>query len=282
MKRAIGYLALLTVAGLISAGVVLLPGHEASAARPRQQLRHAAVAVPDPAGLQVVGRPARVALYGDSLASEAVKPFIDAVTVNGRAEVRTGVFGGTAICDWFDQMRQDAAWQPDAVVVEFSGNALTACMANGRTSGTAWLQRYYTDAAAVLSIFPSTRVYFVATPISQSLAESHDPNAGALNAIYQAVARWEGAHFVWANRSVLLHGQYTESLPCLPTEPCRGDPLTGDPTRNIVRAPDGGHFCPQPDGPAVKGVTHGCPVWSSGAYRFGRAMAQPVIRDLGL
>ena len=178
MKRAIGYLALLTVAGLISAGVVLLPGHEASAARPRQQVRHAAVAVPDPAGLQVVGRPARVALYGDSLASEAVKPFIDAVTVNGRAEVRTGVFGGTAICDWFDQMRQDAAWQPDAVVVEFSGNALTACMANGRTSGTAWLQRYYTDAAAVLSIFPSTRVYFVATPISRSLAESHDPNAG--------------------------------------------------------------------------------------------------------
>src|SRR5438132_1529333 len=150
--------------------VVLLPGHEASAARPRQQVRHAAVAVPDPAGLQVVGRPARVALYGDSLASEAVKPFIDAVTVNGRAEVRTGVFGGTAICDWFDQMRQDAAWQPDAVVVEFSGNALTACMANGRTSGTAWLQRYYTDAAAVLSIFPSTRVYFVATPISRSLA----------------------------------------------------------------------------------------------------------------
>ena len=45
------------------------------------------------------------------------------------------------------------------------------------------------------------------------------------------------------------------------------------------RAPDGAHFCPgAPD--AVRGVTSGCPVWSSGAFRFGTAMATPVLQAL--
>ena len=41
----------------------------------------------------------------------------------------THTFGGTAICDFLDLMRTDALrLQPGAVVVEFSGNAFTACM----------------------------------------------------------------------------------------------------------------------------------------------------------
>ena len=30
---------------------------------------------------------------------------------------------------------------------------------------------------------------------------------------------------------------------------------------------------------AINGVTGDCPVWSSGAFRFGTAMAAPVIQD---
>jgi hypothetical protein len=48
---------------------------------------------------------------------------------------------------------------------------------------------------------------------------------------------------------------------------------------NVVRAVDGTHFCPVPSD-AVQAVAGDCPVWSSGAFRFGTAMADPVIRDL--
>ena len=69
------------------------------------------------------------------------------------------------------------------------------------------------------------------------------------------------------------------SMPCLPTEPCTGGyDATGTPV-NVVRAPDGGHFCAGAPA-AVHGVTAACPVWSSGAWRFGNAMAAPVIQQL--
>ena len=77
-----------------------------------------------------------------------------------------------------------------------------------------------------------------------------------------------------AQRSVLLRGRtYTDVLPCLPAEPCSGSASRPSVGVNVVRAPDGAHFCPRPDAPAVEGVTGPCPVWSSGAYRFGTAMA---------
>jgi hypothetical protein len=39
------------------------------------------------------------------------------------------------------------------------------------------------------------------------------------------------------------------------------------------------HFCPASPA-AIRGVSGECPVWSSGAFRFGTAIAKPVIRDL--
>jgi hypothetical protein len=48
---------------------------------------------------------------------------------------------------------------------------------------------------------------------------------------------------------------------------------------NVVRAPDGAHFCPGAPA-AVRGVTVACPVWSSGAWRFGNSMAAAVVGDL--
>ena len=50
---------------------------------------------------------------------------------------------------------------------------------------------------------------------------------------------------------------------------------------NVVRNPDGIHFCPA-SGEAVYGITDDCPEWSSGAYRYGRALAQPVLDALAV
>src|SRR5262245_46354365 len=67
-----------------------------------------------------------VVLYGDSLAWEAKDYFVAGFAQRPGVEVITRTFGGTAICDWLDTMRADAVeLAPGAVVVEFSGNALT-------------------------------------------------------------------------------------------------------------------------------------------------------------
>ena len=95
-------------------------------------------------------------LYGDSLAFQA-RDLQAALVHAGITQVTTRTYGGTAICDWFDQMRADAATiRPDAVVIEFSGNALTTCMKaldGSPLSGDAYFQKYAEDASTVVSIF---------------------------------------------------------------------------------------------------------------------------------
>jgi hypothetical protein len=96
--------------------------------------------------------------------------------------------------------------------------------------------------------------------------------------MYAALAATNiGARYVDAGQAVLDHGRWTARLSCLPLEPC--DRRPGSNQQNVVRAPDGAHFCPV-GGAAVRGITGSCPVWSSGAYRYGLALATPVERAL--
>jgi hypothetical protein len=226
-----------------------------------------------------------VVLYGDSLAAESQDHFLAALGAAGITDVHTRTFGGTAICDWLDLMRADAiTWHPTAVVIEFSGNAFTACMrdaAGNALAGLPYYAKYADDATEVLRIFGTVdaRVYLAGAPINQRAAQAHDPNAGRLNAIYASLAEVDPlSEYLNAGASVLNNGHWTKTLPCLAGEPCTGGTdATGTPV-NIVRAPDGGHFCPAAPA-AVRGVTGACPVWSSGAYRYGTALAAPVIHD---
>jgi hypothetical protein len=228
----------------------------------------------------------RVVLYGDSLAWESQNFFEAALAHAGISEVTTHTFGGTAICDWLAQMRRDAArLHPETVVVEFSGNALTPCMRapDGRMlSGGAYFHKYAADAATVLRIFTPghTLVFFAGAPISRGAARSHDPTTATLHSIYAALANSTPfGRYIDAGASVLLQGRWTETLPCLTGEPCTGGlDAEGNPV-NVVRAPDGAHFCPGALA-AVHGVTAACPVWSSGAWRFANAMAAPVIEEM--
>jgi hypothetical protein len=238
--------------------------------------------------LPVARQQATVVLYGDSLAWEAEDQFRDALTGAGVADVRTQTMGGTAICDWLDQMRQDAVQlRPTAVVVEFSGNALTPCMSDPAGTSLAvsrgtYRQKYIDDAVAVLSIFEpaGTRVYFAGAPRTRQAEESRDPDAGWLNALYAGLARGQAdIRYVDAGASVLRRGHWTETLPCLGDEPCTGGMDTSGQAVNVVRAPDGGHFCPGAPG-ADRGVTGACAVWSSGAHRYGVAMASALLADL--
>ena len=220
---------------------------------------------------------ATVVLYGDSLAWEAEEFFRDRLAQAGVANVQGRTFGGTAICDWFDVMRRDAAeLRPDVVVVEFSGNALTPCMQGADGSAldrNAWHAKYVDDAREVLRIFAAidTEVYFAGAPRSHSAELRNDPDINWFNSMYEALATGAPkASYLDAGASVLSNGRWTGTLPCLPNEPCRAGGV------NVVRAPDGYHFCPGA-ADAVRGVTAVCSVWSSGAFRYGTAMAEGVL-----
>lgn len=233
------------------------------------------------------GDPAVVLLYGDSLAWEAQDHFVAAFADRPDVRVITRTFGGTAICDWLPAMRDDAAMlAPRAVVIEFSGNAWTACMAdpNGEPlRGDAWLERYRRDISEAVEVFAPTgaRVYVVGAPRRRPSGATAIDDHARLHDVYRRVADADAsrAEFVDAGAAVLADRRWTATLPCLPVEPCEGGvDAVGRPV-NVVRAPDGTHFCPV-GRDAIDGVTGLCPVWSSGAYRFGVAMARPVLADL--
>lgn len=244
---------------------------------------------PDAASLAarpLIARPV-VVLYGDSLAWEARDHF--AAAFAGRPDVRvvTRTFGGTAICDWLEVMRHDVAdLAPGAVILELSGNASTACMhdAGGRPlTGAALVDRYQADAESAMDVFAPTgaRVYLVSAPAPRSSDEHGAYQGGRLDSLYRSLAASspEHAEFVDAGAAVLDGGRWTPTLPCLPAEPCDGAPDEPGRPVNVVRAPDGIHFCPVGQD-ADRGVTADCPVWSSGAFRFGSAMAGPVLAAL--
>jgi hypothetical protein len=228
----------------------------------------------------------RVVLYGDSLAWQSQGFFTAALAGAGITQVTTRTFGGTAICDWFADMRADAATiRPDAVVVEFSGNALTPCMRaldRSMLSGAAYFEKYAADAATVLDIFTPghTLVFFAGAPISRGAERTDDPTAATLHAMYAALAQSSPyGRYTDAGAAVLSGGRWTATLPCLPAEPCTGGRDANGTPVNVVRAPDGAHFCPGAPA-ALRGVTAACSVWSSGSWRFGNAMAAPVITEL--
>jgi hypothetical protein len=222
-----------------------------------------------------------VVFYGDSLGWEASEQLVAQFGVYPNVRVVTHTFGGTAICDWFQQMTDDAtALRPWVAIVQFSGNALTPCMADA--TGDGYLARYRADAETAIAILrrSAERVFLVGAPIPRNAADNPDFKGGALNALYGELADAADVAYVDAGAAVLHDGAWTATLPCLPDEPCTGGVDAEGHGVNVVRAPDGGHFCPAGEA-AKRGVTTACPVWSSGAYRFAAAIAAPVLALLG-
>lgn len=293
------------ISAMAACGVLVLGGVRLgtgiAASPPNAELRStpaAAVPVWEPAVVPAVVRAAVlppaptplsnpfVILYGDSLAWEAKDAFVQAFAGHPEVQVITRTFGGTAICDWLDQMRNDAAnLAPGAVVLEFSGNNLTPCMQDTTgqgLTGDAYWARYRADARTAIETFAAghAQVFLAGAPISQHQEASGDFHGGLVNAMYaQLTDESSDVTYVDAGAAVLDHGHWTPALPCLPDEPCTGGTDSSGRAVNIVRAPDGGHFCPAAE-EAKRGIVDGCPVWSSGAFRYANAMAQPVLTAL--
>ena len=216
--------------------------------------------------------PSRIALYGDSLGMEAGPDFSYIARAAGASTlVRT--YGGLAVCDWLPTMTDDAtSWQPTAVVLEFSGDAFTPCM-SGAAIGTAqYYQEYAADMQLAIDIFRpyGTKVFIAGVPYDASAGENQ--NVTELDQIYASVAAANvGVTYVDAGQAVMADGSFTWDLPCLPDETCTGPSGT-----NVIRGPDGVHFCPTGQ-TTIEGYLAVCNVYSSGAYRFAAAMLAPAL-----
>jgi hypothetical protein len=179
-------------------------------------------------------------MYGDSLLEQA-SPYV-------RSTDQVRAFGGTALCDWIDNMAQAAAIeQPQVMVVEFVGNDLTQCM-SGSNSPDQVRAKYEADAAA-LKRQVDVPILWVGPP---QFRNGPPPTSG----LFDSEPR-----FVDAGAALLDDGRYTDTLPCLPDEGADRGCKNG---RIAVRAADGAHF----------GTSAGR--YSSGGRRFADAIDEAV------
>jgi hypothetical protein len=232
--------------------------------------------------LSGVRYPSRVAVFGDSLTFEAEPYYVTLIHRGADTALTYDSFGGTAICDWFPTMREvESRDHPRAVELEFSGNALTPCMRRFARPAQAYFQKYYADAEEAIHIFvpAGTHVYLVGAPVDRKrLGWS---NGNTLNMQYARIAATDPQHVTYVDAGSAVEGPghtYARTLPCLPIEPCTGPVVNSTPS-NLVRARDGIHFCPVTSG-NKKGVIARCPVYSSGAFRYARAMVAALATSV--
>jgi hypothetical protein len=237
---------------------------------------------PQPAPGQSADKLPEVALFGDSLAWEAEPYYQKLLEATGKAAHYYDSKGGTAICDYLQTMRALVAKMDiEAVQLAFSGNALTPCIKAYPFGTQAYLDKYRADALAAVDIFKpdGTHVFLVGPPITRDAYEKQDPNAKAISGIYADIAAANPAHVTYVDAGAAAEGPdggYTQTLPCLVVEPCTG-PVVGRVPSNVVRSPDGVHFCPDESGDE-NGAVNGCKVYSSGAYRYANAMLEALKR----
>jgi hypothetical protein len=203
----------------------------------------------------------RLVVIGDSLA-EATEPVIRYVT--SEKEFVRKFFGGTAPCDWLDDDLEATA--TTVVVVTFTGNNLTPCMLDAtgrRLIDEPLVEQYRTDVGVLIDHARAAGawVVLVGQPLRHPSFDA-DLEVEGINAMYREyAATMSSVSYVDAGHSVETpDGRYTDRLACteLDTD-CAPDGTT------VVRG-DGVHFCP------IAEVAP-CPVWSSGAVRFGLGIA---------
>ncbi len=214
----------------------------------------------------------RIVLYGDSLVSEAGQEFSELAARSGvPAQVHT--FPGTSPCNYFTSMATAARdWHATVAVLEFSGDVFTACN-DGVQVGTApYYAKYGDEIRSAISIFRSVgaSVVLIGQPADSTARLTR--NGSAVNQLYRSIAKaTTGVTYADAGQAVMAKGRFTWTLPCLPGEPCTGPRGT-----NIVRSPDGIHFCPNGKSTPDRGLED-CDVYSSGAFRFASAMLKAAL-----
>jgi len=168
-------------------------------------------------------------------------------------------------------------YHPTAIQLQFSGNNLIPCMKGYELYSPEHYEKYRADTLRAIEIFTAggTHVFLIGAPITRP--QQSLPGWQRLNMLYEEIAAADPAHvtYVDAGMAVELPGhRYTDTLPCLEHESCTG-PVVDGVRSNVVRSSDGVHFCPTSEA-NDSGVIGGCSVYSSGAYRYVKAMFEAL------
>jgi hypothetical protein len=240
-----------------------------------------------------------VDVYGDSLMSE----------VAGELQFQLGLgdipsamhyFPGTALCDWVPTIRARVASSQSAmVVIEFSGNAFTPCMA-GVSSQYALVAKYQSDLADLATWLHARGVPLMVVAKPPGLLPNGDPvvipatwsvgqipqgyfqTDSAINDMYAAAVAgfqkqgWDVGYIAADAAVAAPDGSWTYVLPCLSFETAS---MGCDP-RGLIQVRDShfGHFCPAPV--PVSGGGTICRVWDGGGWRYALAISSGVSSNL--
>jgi hypothetical protein len=225
-----------------------------------------------------------VLVYGDSLLYES-QPFAEQLLGQvGHVEFHVGGFGGAATCDFQSLFEQDAAkFHPVAVVLSFSGNAISPCMRNADGSFVShdeWLRRYREDTIKAIATFRpgSPQIWLGTAPISRDTEAAGDYGVFDLAQMYRDLAAANPrVHVAESGDAVMWNRHWARWLPCLASEPCEGGvDVWGRPVNFVRNQWDGAHFCPAPFPVLAR-----CPVYASGAMRYAGGLLIPVLRSMG-
>jgi hypothetical protein len=227
---------------------------------------------------------ARVFVYGDSLVVQSA-PYLASV---GRAldvSVTVRAFGGIAPCDATPQMVRDLkAHTPDLVVYAFSGNGFSDCMRDANDEFATFddvVARYHTDLerAAVITTQAGVPLLIASPPAAQDRTEEWH----RLDTVFRTIAadRQPQVQYTDAGVQIAPDGEFTATQRCLPFDldlanvpgSCQEE---GESVG--VRAPDGVHFCTDPNAATVEATS--CAAYSSGALRYAIALVTAAKLDL--
>ncbi|NNE72505.1 MAG: hypothetical protein HKN26_02475 [Acidimicrobiales bacterium] len=241
-------------------------------------------------GIPIVPARYPVAIYGDSMAESAREHMVNFLTSGGRLRVSNYAFPGTSLCVALPTMetdlRREQIW---AALFIYTNNTFVSCMhddAGVPLDDDAAIAKFAADLDEALAITGEVgvRSYLVTIPLNrvEALDRSKQPMSARVNEVLtEAAERHDHAEVVEAARAVLgPDGEYVETLPCLPTEPCTGGVDDDGVPVNIVRDPFGGHFCTSGFGDRDETFAENiglCPVWDSGGWRYAGAAVAPIV-----
>lgn len=225
----------------------------------------------------------RVAVFGDSLSVES-RDYVSFLSASSNMQIDFFVFGGTAPCDWYSQMRTaKASGKYKVVVTAWAGNQNTPCSKGNEFT------MYDKMIRTEKQIWGKTPLVLMVAPAPAPGAESFTQVSTA-----RAVIRWTGTALglkVYDPQPLFLNGAGVSGMtsPCIPGEACANipDPTTGA-MSNPVRNADGLHFCPPtaayvPTGNGLYDGSHPlCNGYASGAMRYASGIIAAIKLGAGL
>jgi hypothetical protein len=193
-------------------------------------------------------------------------------------------FPGLAVCDWLPKLKSDLnTYHPAVVLMAFAGDSATQCMMDRHgkplvPGSSAYLARYRADINAFFEKVTATgaEVVFVEYP------PLRDPGSNAALTEIIAIAKTLAGHYQGVSIATTVRSQLSQSgryigyAPCLHTESVQMGCTHGHiAIRTNVSGPGSGiHLCPVVP-PNV--FPWRCPIYSSGEYRFGTAIAATAM-----